>query len=187
VSQLLKEAKMTRSTFYHHFSSIDDACDQLVQDGLAPIELYLKDLLEELLSHSRDRSDEDYLQRSFEPLRGFFAYCKEHDYLYHGLLKTDLRDRFQLRFVRRFEYCLSGCLRAQQADTDRRDPFDDLGFCHKLLYRSVAFDLLSILETWMAEDFKQATELVAEAASLVTLPNPDLYSLEEDRADQRPS
>ena len=173
VGDLLREAGINRSTFYYHFDSLDDACTQLVNEGLTPIERYL--------ALSPDATGETFLQELLEAEGSFFSYCKEHDGLYHALLWGDLRSRFLPAFVNRMELLLAEHYRARLATSlIEGDEIDETTF-HTFLYQAVAYQQFSILETWAAQDFEQDPAYVAEIACLIIPLDSDLCSMEVRR------
>lgn len=170
VGDLLRTANVNRSTFYYHFRSLDDAYKQLVEEGLEPIEKYLR------LSH--DATGTTLQGELFKAYCGFFAHIKTQARLYHALLWSNLRDRFLSDFVEHMELCMrSNLLVRPTANMPGRDTTNDEIF-QTVFCRVVAYQQFSILEAWALQDFQQDPEVVAEFSYIINTPDTDLYSLE---------
>lgn len=136
VSSLVREAGIHRTTFYTHFSGIDDLVASLLEEEILELERWQSDV-------ERSETDWSELRSQTESFRRFTVHVEENRALYTALLQVSSGSEARRRSARILAEATETRIRAVGRPPEGTDI--------PLVARAIASAYLSVVEQWLLE------------------------------------
>lgn len=149
VSDVLRYAHINKSSFYYHFSSLEDALAYLVSSTIDAMTKGFSEAVQD------ETFGDDAFEKSNNASFLQFQYCYDNQELITALLWGDLRERFifsyveRMKHIMRHDYETSFTLSSNYIDTTEYAEY---------MHDVASYIHISLIETWASRDFEESPE-----------------------------